>query len=169
MVHCAAYNCLNDSRKNKGISFYKFPTENQRRKQWLNNLRLEGFVIKDHSRVCQIHFENECFELSPELLKSLGLDTLKKPYRRRLKSDAIPTIFDRGSPKAKCQMKGKQTFSETKTKGKVKAKFRARLSTGISPRLSPIKSLRTGLGQGRCGKKYGAFAKRRRIEVSLVV
>ena len=72
------------------------------------------------------------FELSPELLKSLGLDTLEKRYR-----DAIPTIFDRGSPKAKCQVKGKQTFSKTKTKGKVKAKFRARLSPGISPKLSP--------------------------------
>ena len=94
MVHCAAYNCLNDSRRNKGISLNKFPTE-------------------DHSGVCQVHFENECFELSPELRKSLGLDTLEKPYRCRLKHDAIPTIFDRGSPKAKCQVKGKQTFSKT--------------------------------------------------------
>ena len=126
-------------------------------------------MIKDHSRVCQVHFENECFELSPELLKSLGLNTLEKPYRRRLKSDAIPTIFDGGSPKAKCQVKGKQTFSKTKTKCKVKAKFRARLCPGMSPRLSPSKSLRTDLGQGQCGKKYGAFAKRRRIEVSRVV
>ena len=169
MVHCAAYNCLNDSRKNKGISFYKFSTENQRRKQWLSNLQLEGFMVKDHCGVFQVDFESECCELSPELLKSLGLHTLEKLYRCRLKRDAIPTIFDRDSPKAKCQVKGKQTFSKTKTKGKVTAKFRARLSPEISPRLSQRKSLRAGLGQGRCGKKYGAFAKRLRIEVSCVV
>ena len=130
----------------------------------VNNLQLEDFVVKDCG-VCQVDFENECFELSPELLKSLGLDTLEKPYCCRLKRHAIPTIFDRGSPKAKCQVKRKQTFSKTKTKGKVKAKFRIRLS----PRLSPRKSLRTGLGQGHCGKKYGAFAKRQRTEVSCVV
>ena len=74
-------------------------------------------MVKDHCGVCKVDFENECFELSPELLKSLGLDTLDKPYRCRLNRDAIPTIFDRGSPKAKCQVKGKQTFSKTKTKG----------------------------------------------------
>ena len=64
-------------------------------------------MVKDQSRVCQVHFENECFELSPELLKSLGLDTLETPYRCRLKRNTVPAIFDRGSPKAKCQVKGK--------------------------------------------------------------
>ena len=100
-------------------------------------------MVKDHCGVCQADFENECFELSPELLKSLGLDTLEKPYRCRLKRDAIPTIFDCGSPKAKCQVKGKQMFSKTKPKGKVKAKFRARLSPEIPRRLTSRESLRT--------------------------
>ena len=78
------------------------------------------------------------FELSPELLKSLGLDTLEKPYHCRLTPDAIPTIFYCGSLKARCQVKGKQTFSKIKTKGKVKTKFRGQLSPEIS-RLSPRK------------------------------
>ena len=166
MVHCAAYNCLHDTRKTKGISFYKFPSDDQRRKQWIKNLRLEGFTVKDHSRVCQIHFDIDCFERSPELLKSLGLDVLEKCHRPKLKSNAVPTIFYRGSSKARCQVRGKQTFADTKTKVKAKFKGRLSMSPGLSPRLSPSKGMRIGLALGRCSKKYGAFTKRRRIEVS---
>ena len=42
MVHCVAYDCLiSDSRKTKGISFYKFQADNQRRMQAVmtNDLR----------------------------------------------------------------------------------------------------------------------------------
>lgn len=155
MVHCAAYNCLTDSRKNKLTSLYKFPSklDSKRRNKWLTNLRLKDFKIKKHSRLCQLHFEFKCFERSPELLKSLGLDVLG--YRPKLNEDAVPTLFDRGSPKAKCQMRGKQTFS-TRKQDKAKEKYKGRLS----PRLSPRKRFSHG-------KKYGAFAKRRRLEVSL--
>ena len=53
-------------------------------------------------------------------------------------------------------------------KTKVKAKFKGRLSMspGLSPRLSPSKDMRIGLALGRCSKKYGAFTKCQRIEVS---
>ena len=161
MVHCAAYNCLNDSRRTKSISFYKFPSDDQRKKQWIKNLQINGFVVKEHPRVCQVHFER-----SLELLKSFGLDVLEKCHRPKLESNAVPTIIDGGSPKARCQVRGKQTFSRPKTE--VKAKFRGWLSMspGLSPRLSPSKGIRIGLAQDRHGRKYGALTKRRRIEVN---
>ena len=51
-------------RKTKGISSYKFQADNQRRMQAVTSKRLEGFIVKDHS----------------------------KPHRTKLRSDAVPTI-----------------------------------------------------------------------------
>ena len=126
-MNCSAYNCLSDSRKTKGISYLSFLTEDPPRlKQWLINLKREDFEAEDHSRLCHVHFKEDQFERSPAFLKSLGLEGRYLPI---VKDTAVPTLFDYGPPKAKCQQKGKQTF---KAKGKLKAKVKK-----IEPRLSP--------------------------------
>ena len=69
-------------------------------------MRLEKFVVKPHSRLCSKHFNPEDYERNPFLLESLGLGET----RLKLKVDAVPTKFDRGSPKGKKQVKGGVTF-----------------------------------------------------------
>ena len=120
MVHCSAYNCFVGSRKRKSKkdqmvcsedaaatldgpshptqikTLLVFPTNHALGKIWISKMNLINFEVKSHSRLCQDHFEEDQFEVSPKFIASLGLEGIKRPT---LKSDAVPTIFDRGSPK----------------------------------------------------------------------
>ena len=178
--HCSAYNCLEDSRKRKAgrneqnddgnaaamkdslpgpsqprpppkKTFFQFPSDPALQKIWVAKLNLVDFRVKAHSRLCQDHFEENRFEVGPKLIASLGLEGIKRPS---LKRDAIPTIFDKGSPKASRQVTGKKIFKRSTAK-RMDAKFQSKFSPSLgSPKkLSPK-------------KRYGAFAKRRRLEVS---
>ena len=75
MAHCNAYNCLEDSRKRsdkvnassctqpeRRITFFSFPKDPVYRRLWVQNMRLENFVVKDHSRLCEKHFEDDQFD-----------------------------------------------------------------------------------------------------------
>ena len=64
-------------RKNKGISFYKFQANNQRRKQVVTSDDLRASSSKT----------------TLKLLKSLGLDNLEKSHRPKLRSDAMPVVL----------------------------------------------------------------------------
>ena len=174
MVHCSAYNCLADSRKRKGDedavavpesgaskeavgirprqrkSFFRFPSDSALQKVLVAKLNLVNFKVKPHSRLCQDHFEKNQFEIGPKRILSLGLTGIK---RLSLKSDAVPTIFHKGSPKASGQVKGNKKFKRNPVK-RLESHFKSHLSSN-SP--SPKKSR---------PKKYGAFVKRRRLEVS---
>ena len=70
-------------------------------------MALLNFELKTHSRLCQDHFEEDQFEVGPKFIASLGLEGIKRPS---LKHDAVPTIFDKGSPKGSGQVKGKRSF-----------------------------------------------------------
>ena len=141
MVHCSAYNCLADSRKRKGDrkeqgnaeeaaatrdslpgpsqppppkkTFFQFPSDPALQRVWVAKLNLVNFRVKAHSRLCQDHFEENQFEVGPKLIASLGLEGIKRPS---LKRDAVPTIFDKGSPKASGQVKGKKVFKRNTAK-----------------------------------------------------
>ena len=69
-------------------------------------MRLANFNLKPHLRLCKEHFSNHSYQRSPDLLRSLGLEN----ERLFLKDDTVPTIFDRGSPKGKKQVKGRTPF-----------------------------------------------------------
>ena len=101
MVLCAAYGCCNRSDKRgkgTGISFFAIPNPNPRKKpakkdlaaRWLFNIGT-GWTVDDYSfngqAVCQEHFEESCF--ADELQARLGFTK-----KRRLKPDAVPTIFN---------------------------------------------------------------------------
>ena len=150
MVGCAAYNCFNNSsnksknqetQSKKKIAFHKFPKEESIRKKWIDNLRLENFVSTPHSRLSQERFSSHCYQRSPELLKSLGLEN----ERLILKEGAVPTVFNRGSPKGKKQAKGRIRFKANPLKPS-----------------SPKKSF-----FGSPKKKQGAYEKRKRRDVSM--
>ena len=165
MVHCNEYNCLEDSRKQSGklqasaftkpekrTTFFTFPKDPTLRRIWVRNMRLENFVVKDHSRLCEKHFEEDQFEVSRSVIESLGWVGKKQ---LKLKKDAVPTIFDRGPPKSTGQMKGKISFKRKKQElhSNFQSKF---MPTDIPKRMSPI-------------KRYGAYVKRRRLEVRLLL
>ena len=91
MPYCVAFGCDNSTDKVcPGVSFHRLPVKNPPLlKQWLASLRLESPPVHDaNARVCSEHFSPDSFTtyMKEKLLDQPG-------GRRRLKNDAIPTIF----------------------------------------------------------------------------
>ena len=89
---CVAAGCSNTYRE--GVSLFLFPKDHAIRLQWIKQVqrtRAEWKGPSEHSVLCSDHFNDDCFEPDSAIASSLGLD---KP-RRRLKADALPTIFKR--------------------------------------------------------------------------
>ena len=53
---CCAFNCTNRHSKEKGIKFYRFPKDPERRRRWIAAIRREGWEPNDGSRICAAHF-----------------------------------------------------------------------------------------------------------------
>ena len=81
--------CTNNSRKTAGISYHRVPTEKRVRQAWLVKIRRVNPCSRDNSFVCSVHFTPDSFEENSPGLVS-GYRT-----RRRLKPDAVPSIFPR--------------------------------------------------------------------------
>ncbi|KAF1371843.1 hypothetical protein PFLUV_G00273570 [Perca fluviatilis] len=78
MSCCVANMCSN--RQGSGLSFFKFPlNDKDRLKQWIHNVKRTSWTPTKHSRLCAIHFRQDCFLVFRE--------------RIMLKPDAVPTIF----------------------------------------------------------------------------
>ena len=91
---CVAAGCSNTYKE--GVSLFHFPKDHGRRLQWIKQVqrtRAEWKGPSEHSVLCSDHFNDDCFEPDSAIASSLGLD---KP-RRRLKADAVPTIFKRAA------------------------------------------------------------------------
>uniref|UniRef100_A0A1A7Y6L4 THAP domain-containing protein 1 n=1 Tax=Iconisemion striatum TaxID=60296 RepID=A0A1A7Y6L4_9TELE len=98
MPHCAAFGCNFQSKVNKGsdVSLHSFPTDKKRRKQWED--ACGRTQLPKDPRLCSRHFFPDAFEAysRPQLLKDL---TGAAGYKRRLKLNALPTIFPHKEPK----------------------------------------------------------------------
>ncbi|XP_059827814.1 THAP domain-containing protein 2-like isoform X1 [Hypanus sabinus] len=77
---CAAYGCTAVYRKNTNTSFHRFPSNPRRRMEWIQLVRRENFKPSKHTFLCSKHFEQTCFDRTGQT--------------RRLREDAVPTIFD---------------------------------------------------------------------------
>lgn len=91
MVYCSAYNCNNDGKKKKSLSFFQFPSDEKYCQIWKEKVRRLNWEPNKYSRLCSAHFESHCYVHNFELFDSLGLP---RPKKTSLKPDAIPTIFD---------------------------------------------------------------------------
>ncbi|XP_068084279.1 zinc finger and BTB domain-containing protein 14 [Anabrus simplex] len=86
---CSAPNCRNNSNTNKDISFFSFPKDEQRAREWALHSRREDLLKKNatylnkNCTICSVHFE-----------KMMFLNFL----RNRLKPDAVPTLFNIPNP-----------------------------------------------------------------------
>ena len=56
---CCAYGCTArdtaDTRE-RGIKFYVFPSDKQRRSKWISAIRREDFTPTGHTVICSQHF-----------------------------------------------------------------------------------------------------------------
>ena len=98
MPHCAAFGCDFQSKGNKGsdVSLHRFPTDKKMRKKWEDACGRTQFP--QDPRLCSQHFSPDAFEAfsRPQLLKEL---VGAAGYKRRLQSNAFPTIFSHKEPK----------------------------------------------------------------------
>ena len=91
---CVAAGCSNTHRD--GVSLHKFPKDASLRQQWVRQVqrtRADWKEPSEHSVVCSAHFAEPCFEPDSALALAMGLEKRKK----KLKPDAVPTLFDRPS------------------------------------------------------------------------
>ena len=89
---CVAAGCSNTY--SSGVSLFYFPKDQAKRLLWTRQVqrtRAEWKGPSEHSVLCSDHFTDDCFEPAAAIASSLGL---AQP-RRRLKADAVPTVFVR--------------------------------------------------------------------------
>lgn len=98
MPHCVAVGCNFQSKgnKNSDISLHCFPNEKERRAEW--ERACGRTQLPKYPRLCSRHFSPDDFEsfCRRRLLKEL---TGASGHKRRLKPDAMPTIFPHKAPK----------------------------------------------------------------------
>ena len=88
---CIAAGCSNTHAD--GISLFNFPRDPSLRTQWnkqVQRTRANWRNATDYSVLCSKHFTKDCFEQGSVMASQFGIQK-----KRRLKPDAIPTIFNR--------------------------------------------------------------------------
>ncbi|XP_046862575.1 THAP domain-containing protein 2-like [Xenia sp. Carnegie-2017] len=98
MVNCCVPGCTNYSSKSKssGVSFHLIPKDPSRQKAWIARIRRENLPPLQYCYACSEHFAPDCFE--SDLRQKL---TPWQPLKRRLKRDAVPSIFSFGPQPSK--------------------------------------------------------------------
>lgn len=91
MPHCAAIGCNFQSKGNKetDISLHSFPHDKKRRRAW--EYACGRAQLPKDPRLCSRHFTPDAFESFSRL--RLQKELIGTCYKRRLKPNAVPTIF----------------------------------------------------------------------------
>ena len=88
---CIAAGCSNTYAD--GISLFSFPRDPSLRAQWnkqVQRTRADWRDATNYSVLCSEHFTKDCFEQGSVMASQFGIQK-----RRRLKPNAVPTIFNR--------------------------------------------------------------------------
>ncbi|XP_051508480.1 THAP domain-containing protein [Myxocyprinus asiaticus] len=81
MPSCSAYKCTNRYSRGSSVKFHRFPLgDSSRLQRWLVNLRWDNWKPTPFSRICSLHFEENCFFTNGQ-------------GQVRLTKTAVPTIF----------------------------------------------------------------------------
>ena len=89
---CVTAGC--DSVGRKGCSLHKFPHDEAIRKKWIKAVKQQRSSWDGpsaHSLLCSKHFTDDCFLTEGICFR----DEMGMPTAKRLKPDAVPTIFAR--------------------------------------------------------------------------
>nr|CAI5846199.1 unnamed protein product [Callosobruchus analis] len=100
MPGCAAVNCSNSAKK--GFILKRFPRDPVRRKEWLIKMRRDKWIPTDYSCLCEVHFSSEMWEKARE------------DGTRKLKANAVPTVFSFSQPKKPRKPPAKRKLSSLK-------------------------------------------------------
>ena len=99
--------CTNSADINKNVSFHKFPKKEANAKryaEWVHQVKRTraewNGPTSAHTYICSEHFTEECFEKVTQKKEEVGYRN-----RRQLKSDAIPTLFQRTDADSPVQKK----------------------------------------------------------------
>ncbi|XP_062412537.1 uncharacterized protein LOC134102456 [Sardina pilchardus] len=105
MPSCAARNCTSLSTLEgcKGVRLHRFPLkQNDRLQLWLQRIGRPDWTPKAGSRLCSIHFEEDCFYTTPD-------------GRVHLKDTAVPSISSPSESLRKKKTKGRKKRRQVKT------------------------------------------------------
>lgn len=114
MPHCFAYGCTNHSGKlRSAVSMHSFPKELPLAEKWVHHSRTDVGNVKEfvqdtlmknpgHYVLCSEHFEEDMFDLSSDS-SLISSEPNHKWMRRKLKVNAVPTVFATGAPKLRKQ------------------------------------------------------------------
>ncbi|XP_022190251.1 52 kDa repressor of the inhibitor of the protein kinase isoform X2 [Nilaparvata lugens] len=86
---CSAPNCHRNSNSYPGMTFFRFPKDDERARKWIVNCKRQDLFGKDANylhqnlKLCSLHFEDK---MIANFLKN------------RLKPDAVPTLFPVSNP-----------------------------------------------------------------------
>ncbi|XP_007259509.3 uncharacterized protein si:dkey-250d21.1 isoform X1 [Astyanax mexicanus] len=111
---CAAAECK-QSTTQPNVSFFRFPLDAERCKQWVGNCGRPDLQKKSpeylhrHFKLCSKHFEASFINKESQL-------------KCVLKDDAVPTIFQSKTNKDSIQTSGRKRTRQTAAEGPVKAK-----------------------------------------------
>ena len=147
MVKSCVANCSN--KKSPTVSLFNFPKDPELRQKWIKNVqrtRAEWKGPTPNSVLCSEHFESSCFEPCYDLAAKVGIQ-----MRRKLKPDAVPTIFKRPVMQLPSQSYGSDDAGPSGLN-------RKRSSTGSSESLPSDSASK---------KRRTAFEKRERARVSI--
>ena len=89
--HCCVPGCSHRRKSHPNLSFHPIPADEGRRKRWIVAIRRdegEHFRVTGNTVVCSEHFTSDSYH-SPHLFASAPGVRVS----RRLKNDAVPTIF----------------------------------------------------------------------------
>nr|CAI5852610.1 unnamed protein product [Callosobruchus analis] len=116
MPGCAAVNCSNSAKKR--FIMKHFPRDPVRRKEWLIKMRRDKWIPTDYSCLCEVHFSSEMWEKARE------------DGTRKLKANAVPTVFSFSQPKKPRKPPVKRKLSSLKA---------VKVMTGTRPIYNDVK------------------------------
>ena len=109
-----AVNCTNNSDVQRHISYHRFPNNElneERYVKWVCQVKRTRAEwtgpSSSYTYVCSDHFTEECFDTVSELKQEAGYLN-----RRKLKKDAIPTIFRRSDNESSMPKKPRTAFEK---------------------------------------------------------
>lgn len=92
MSYCAVYGCkctTKCKKKDRFMSFFSFPFgDASLMSKWIVFCKRQDFKPTKNNKICSIHFAEDAFVYQQSVLQ-----TTKFSYRRRLKNEAVPTLF----------------------------------------------------------------------------
>ena len=88
---CCAVGCVNRYRKGCGLSFYRFPTDHERRARWIAAVDRKNWMPNEYSWLCSAHFVTGAKSndpLSPDFVPTL-FSHVESPIKRKAKRDLV--------------------------------------------------------------------------------